>query len=135
MLVALLVIAVLVLLYRNVCCVKQSLSHLVCPKCDNGVEKKCTTCTKYKCELKEAFQEAEWVKYAEGIDETVKVVPVEPEVSAKPVVKVEKAGQKPVVTVKVPPAPKCPTCPKPVYGAAPYTYYPIYQPLPYGVRY
>lgn len=135
MLVVLLVVAVMILLWRNGCCVKQRLSGAMCPECDKTAEKKCTMCTKYKCELKEAFHEAEWVKYAEGIDETVKVVSVKPEVADKPVVKVENAGQKPVVTVKVPPPPKCSTCPKPVYGAAPYTYYPIYQPLPYGVRY
>ena len=172
MLEVLLLIVVLWLILRNGCCVKRRISGVLCPTCAKceckdcpvckkkqtcpkcpekapSKECKCSPCVKYKCELKEAFDDADEIRYTEGIDETVKVERAHPASGKKPKVVVKKPviaktlpdavakNVKPSVTVKVPPPPpcKCPACPKQRYGSAPYTYYPIYQPLPYGVRY
>lgn len=170
MLEVLLLIIVLCLIWRNGCCIKKRISGVLCPHCakceckecpdceknqtcekcpdkDLSKECKCSPCKKYKCDLKEAFEDADRTRYIEGIDETVKVVKVE--TGKKPKAILQKLNDaetlpgsvskhiKPTVVVKVPPPPECncPSCPKQIYGSAPYTYYPIYQPLPYGIRY
>lgn len=172
MLEALLLILVLWLVWRNGCCIKKRISGVLCPHCSKcdckkctdcgkkqtcekcpakepSKECKCSPCKKYKCDLKEAFDDADEARYTEGIDETVKVVKVAPGSGNKPKVVLAKPSVaktlpdsvakqiKPTVVVKVPPPPKCncPSCPNQLYGSSPYTYYPIYQPLPYGVRY
>jgi hypothetical protein len=172
MLDVLLLILVLWMIWRNGCCIKKRISGVLCPhcaKCDckecpscgkkrtcekcpdvkPSKECECSPCKKYKCDLKEAFDEADEARYTEGIDETVKVVNVAPGPDKKPKVVIKKQtiaktlpGSvveqiKPTVVVKVPPPPKCncPSCSNQLYGSYSHTYYPIYQPLPYGVRY
>lgn len=167
---AVLVILVLILIWFKGCCFKRVLSGVLCATCsmcgcrdcpmcgkkqtcencptkDPDHECKCPPCKKYKCELKEAFRDAETYRMLEGLED-VKVEKVPAGVIKKPTVEVKKpeiaktvpvsvAKQiKPQVKVKVPPCPacNCPSCPT-TFGAAPYTYYPIYQPMPYGVRY
>jgi hypothetical protein len=164
------------MIWRNGCCIKKRISGILCPHCskceckkctdcgqkqtcekcpgkETSKECKCAPCKKYKCDLKEAFEEAQLMTEKNNIDEPVKVVKVEgdnnkPEVVvttptattptatktlhdsvAKPI--------KPTVVVKVPPPPKCkcPSCSNQIYGSDPYTYYPIYQPRPYGFTY
>lgn len=169
--VAILLVLVLILIWRNGCCIKKTITGVLCPHCatceckkcpvcdkkqtcekcpvkEEAKECKCSPCKKYKCELKEAFSQAERYRLVEGLDHVkVEKVPAgkvkKPKVEVKkpPVAKAVPAEVadkiKPEVKVKVPPCPacNCPACPKPRYGAPPYTYYPIYQPLPYGVRY
>lgn len=164
MLDVLLLVVVIWLIWRNGCCIKRRISGVMCHKCahcncknctvckkkqtcpkcpekEQSNECKCPPCVKYKCELREAFDEADEIRYTEGIDETVKVESAHPASDKKPKVVVEKPSItkniKPTVTVKIPPPPpcNCPLCPKQIYDSAAYTYYPIYQPLPYGVRY
>ena len=172
MLEVILLVLVLCLIWRNGCCIKRRISGVMCPSCarceckncpicgkkqtcpkcpvlDPSEGCKCPPCAKYKCDLKEAFENAEEVRQTEGIKEAVKVEKVPPAPDKKPMVKVQKPPIaktvpdvvaktiKPTVAVEVPPPPpcKCPSCPRPLYDSATYTYYPIYQPLPYGVRY
>lgn len=154
-----LLVLVIILIWRNGCCIKKKLSGVLCgccskcgckncavcgkkqtcPACPKSEQKecKCPPCIKYKCELKEAFEDAERIGITEGVDGTTNVIPVP--AGDAPAVEVQSSpnNSKQTVAVKVPPAPvcNCPSCPKAQFGAAPYTYYPIYQPLPYGVRY
>lgn len=169
--VAILLVLVLILIWFKGCCIKKALTGVLCPHCSKceckdcpmcgkkqtcdkcPVDKpknecECSPCKKYKCELIEAWRDADAYKMIEGL-ETVEVLNVSADEVKKPTVEVKKPlvakslppgiakKIKPEIKVKVPPCPacNCPACPKPQYGAPPYTYYPIYQPMPYGVRY
>ena len=160
-----LLVVVLWLIWKNGCCIKRKLSGMLCLKCsgcscktcpvcekkqtcekctvsDPDIECKCPPCVRYKCELEESFTEADKLRYTEGIDGTVRVVNTGSGNGEKPSVAIGSPGNNTTlpnskVTVKVPTPPDC-NCPlhqKNVYGTVPYTYYPIYQPLPYGIRY
>ena len=169
--VTILLVVVLILIWYNGCCIKKRLTGVLCTSCstceckkcdicsrkktcdkcpvkEKTKECKCSPCKKYKCDLKEAFKDAEEYRVIEGLD-NVRVEQVPAGVIKKPVVEIKKpAGTdalpasvadkiKPVVKVKVPPAPacNCPSCPSPNISIMPNTYYPIYQPTPYGMRY
>lgn len=145
----LLILVIFVLRYG--CCVRRNMSGVLCPHCSScGCEKcslckkkrvcskcprtgtgcKCSPCERYNHDLKLAM----CVYKKEGLKNDAKgVVKVSKKEASKPVVVKSKKGTK----LKVPPPPKCkcPKCPNKPYGTSPHMYYPIYQPLPYGVRY
>ncbi len=123
------------------CGLKQTCSQCVVKSPES--ECKCSPCKVFKCELKEAFKTARSIQRREGLDEVV----IEEDKTAK-TAKVEvtsdptKSARSSQVKVKIPAKVNC-NCPKcekdggsaSVYGDIPSTYYPIYQPMPYGMRY
>lgn len=48
MLACFLFIAVMILLYRNGCCVKTAIMHMTCNKCERCKQNECPTCEKPK---------------------------------------------------------------------------------------
>jgi hypothetical protein len=118
----------------------------VCSKCVVGPSDNvctCAPCAKYKCDLKEAFQDANKANMdlTKGVGGEVETVYSVSESGKKPTMEIEKtpngSNNAARAVVKAPPPPKCdcPACPKYKYGDTTHTYYPIYQPLPYGIRY
>jgi hypothetical protein len=160
----LIIILTILLFWHSGCCIKKRISGVLCPCCSKCgcktcpiCNKKrvcsncvvdpsksvcgCSPCSKYKCDLKEAFQDSDTANNVltnGGGGETVFAVS---ESVKKPTMEIEKipggSNNDVRAVVKTPPPPKCdcPECPKNPYNDVPGTYYPIYQPLPYGIRY